>query len=258
MKMSELESGEGMEQSGQAISPDSQEIAAEQFDSAPDYSEMDEGQLVEMLQARDKELSTTKESYTNLRSVHDKHYTEQAQEMGRLKGMMEAMQNNAQKPQGITADDQAAFDQEWADKIADDPGKNTIEFLRSMINELRDERNEQLNGVQSTVNEKFLSLDPTFKENRELVEQISQEFGVDKVAAVKIAAKFAPKTTKQPGAVSAPGRVDNNSSAAATSQKQRVSQLGASPIGDSVATGVLSMLGLTEKEAKEILYQEAS
>jgi len=255
--MSELESGMELDQGGQAISPDLQGSAAEQITSAPDYSEMEEGQLMEMLQERDKELSASKEQYTNLRSVHDKHYQEQTSEMGRLKGMMEAMQNNAQ-PQGYSLEDQASFDQEWADKISDDPGKNTIEFLRSMIGELRAESNEQLNGVQSSVNDKFLKLDPVFKENQELVEQIASEYGIGMDAAVKIAAKFAPKATRQPGAVSAPGRVNDGGTSVTQAPRQKVSQLGASPVGDMVAQNVMKMAGLTQKEANSAMFQEVS
>ncbi len=256
--MSELESGMEMDQGGQAISPDLQGNAAEQITSAPDYSEMEEGQLVEMLQERDKELSASKEQYTNLRSVHDKHYNEQNTEMGRLKGMMEAMQAGQAQNQGNSLEDQSNFDQEWIDKISDDPGKNTIEFFRGMMSELMSEMDNKINGVSSTVNDKFLQLDPTFKENQELVEQISNEYGIDKAAAVKIAAKFAPKTTKQPGAVNAPGRVSGDSNAVAQVSRQKVSQLGASPVGDMVAQNVLKMAGMTSKEADAILYQEVS
>lgn len=253
MRMSELDTDMDIEGTGvdSDLGIDIEEQGDENSDSP--YAGLEPDELAAKLMEKDEELSKAVEQNRHLQSVSDKHYNESQRQIAELKGMMQGLQGAG----GMNAREQADFDRDLADKIANDTsGESTLEVMRGMFNELRSELSQQVQSVDGKLKETVVTSDPVYRENREAIDRMSKDYGVPVESAIKIFAELAPQKVKQPGKVGAPGRTADNTRTVNKGNKQRRSVLGASPIGDAVGKGVLVNLGLTEEEAKLVMTEE--
>ncbi|MDD2777641.1 MAG: hypothetical protein PHI16_01925 [Methanocellales archaeon] len=207
--------------------------------------------LREERQARQKAIEESRHT----QSVSDRHYNELSNQMAELRGMFTQA---SKRDSNIEPFDQSAFDNELAERIANDTdGRGTLSIMREMMREVKDDLYKQVVGEVSSVKNGVLELNPTYRENKELVDSICSKFKVSKDVALEIAKEYAPKKASQPGKVSAPGRIANNTSTVSSIRgKRRVSELGASPVGDRVAQNILVKLNMSEDDANDILYRE--
>lgn len=213
----------------------------------------DPDQLKAMLQEERAARVKAEEEARHRQSVSDRQYNEHAKELAELRGRLEGMQTGA----GSNLVDQKEFDAELAERIANDTdGKTTLQIMREMMGEIRQDVLSEIKRTQATVKESLLESNSVYRDNRETIDEIMKDSGVSKEAAIKIFEKFAPKKTSQPGRVQAPGRTNGNTQAINTPRKNRVSELGASPVGDRVAQDLLVSLGVTAEEARHILTKE--
>jgi len=211
--------------------------------------------VVAMLKEKDAEIAKARNEARHRQSVSDRQFNEQSKEIAELKGIVQGI---SQRKDDSSSFDQSSFDEELAKRIAEDvDGKGTLEIMREMMREVRDDVLRNVKGEFGNITGNMLELNPEYRENKQQVEAISSKFGIDKKTALSIVKEFGPRKTGQPDKIKAPGRMsDNTHTATGSKTKRKISELGASPIGDSVAQSVLKSLGVTEDEAEFILNRE--
>ena len=169
------------------------------------YADTSKEDLVELLKGQEKK-------YDGLRSTHDRQYNElreqSKEQFAILKQFVE--QKGEQPPVAAPVVDDAAFVEEWAEKIApDDPerGKAIIDYLRGGIGDglalMRAENAE----LKASLEGKLTQQDPEYKRHQKVVDELV-EGGMPFDKAVDFVKKnMKSSAAAQPGTVQPPGRV---------------------------------------------------
>lgn len=241
------------EQSVESGSEVAQEETTADSEAADPYADADADKLKEVLKQRDAELSKTRKSYTELRSLADKHYNQQKSEIAELRGQYKALTEHLSRPapkdRSAMEKEQSEFDEKWAAEIAAEPGKGTIAFFRGMANELKDTVLSSIKQELGGLNGKIREVNPLYKEHRETINELKEQ-GLDDDMALKVVSalskKLSPKqSVAQPGVPVAPGRTGG------VVRKQ------SSPMGlkldlEPYEVRVMKNSGLTDKDIEEI------
>ena len=175
----------------------------EQNAQAPDYSDIEQDKLIEMLKERDEEVSKSKKSYDEYRSMTDRKANETAERLAKLEGKYEATQAQAEvKPQKDPAD----FLKEMEDAIEEDP-KNTAKYLAQLANEFQEVINENKQSFDAKFEKRLAEQSPVYKANKDFVDQCVER-GMGLHDAIDFAAEVKANEVSQPGTPKAPGVVE--------------------------------------------------
>jgi hypothetical protein len=195
------------------------------------------------------EAEKWRKSYENLRSYTDRTITRTKAielENARLKAerdMLASMKAEAREQSGLS---QAEFEKQWKEKLAEDPS-SAIDFFRGVAGELKTSIQQEYEGKISALSARLADLDPEYRENKPVIDQYMQDFGVDRETAKKIAAKLSPG---KPRRAAIPGAVVNGRAEPGGTPKARVrlsKQL------ESFVAQQNRLLGFSDKESKDVM-----
>lgn len=187
----------------------------EHVEEAPDYSNMEQDKLIEMLQSRDDELAKSKKSYDELRSMNDKRFNESSERMAKLEGILQERQAQATPTPEI---DRSEIIKEMKARIEEDPA-NTVEIMMEFADEMQaaiDENNKQRDEI---FQKRLAEQNPVYKANKDFVDR-AVKGGMSFEDAIEFAAEVKSNEVSQPGTPKAPGVVEASRS---TSSSQPVS-----------------------------------
>lgn len=158
---------------------------------ASPYSGKSAEELTSMLQAAEAESAKSKDQYDNYRSMSDRKFGEMNNKFSNLEGKLSMV---AEKD---TDESQSKFDEEWAEKINENPAA-AMDFFRGamgdFMNKVYEKVEEKVNGVSSKVE----SIDPSYLAHKEDVDRLMSEDGLTRPQALKIAKRYAPKVQSPP------------------------------------------------------------
>jgi len=124
----------------------------EQNAQAPDYSDIEQDKLIEMLKERDEEVSKSKKSYDEYRSMTDRKANETAERLAKLEGKYEATQGSGRSQSRKKA--QQTSSRTMEDAIEEDP-KNTAKYLAQLANEFQEVINENKQSFDAKFEKRF-------------------------------------------------------------------------------------------------------
>jgi len=212
----------------------------EQVDKTPDYFDLEQDKLVDMLTSKDEEIAKSKKSYDELRSMNDKRFNESSERMAKLEGMLEVTRSQAEKVPEANQDD---ILKEMEDAIEEDP-KNAAKYLMQAVSEMREVMAETNQSMSKTVEERLSKQNPVYKANKEFVDKAVNN-GMSFKDALEFASEYRSNEVSQPGTPKAPGVVEASRS---TSASRPVS-------AHQFSTDEIKMMkstGLDDKDIKEI------
>ena len=144
--------------------------AEEQNESTPDYSEMEQEKLIEMLQEKDGELSKSKKSYEEYRSMNDRQSGELRERLARLEGTL-----SAQPKQQEAEVDYDGLTKDLREQLDEDPTKaaDMIVQLTQEVNALMSEREKSLQqSFEEKLASKLAGMNPVYKEHKDTVDEL--------------------------------------------------------------------------------------
>ena len=186
----------------------------EQVVDAPEYSDMEQDKLIELLQERDEEVSKSKKSYDEFRSMSDRKANENAERLAKLEGRYEATQAQAEVK---SQKDPADLLKEMEDAIEENP-TNAAKYLAQLANEFNEVINETKQETAARLEKGLAEQSPVYKAHKGLVDQCVERGMVFSdalsfVAEVKAAEVSQPGTPKAPGVVEASRAASNREAA---------------------------------------------
>lgn len=231
------------------------EVGATTGDEPADpYADADADKLKDVLKQRDAELMKARKSYTELRSLGDRHHNELKQENAEIRGQLKALMDHIGKPPAKDSAElekaQKDFDSDWAQQINADPGNGVIAFQRGIGQELEARLEKKLEDKVSKFFEQIRAVNPLYKEHREDIQELVG-LGLAEETAMKVVQKLSSKlrtkpSVAQPGQAVAPGRTSG------IVRKQSAPSL--SPIMlDPFDYKIMKSTGLTDKDIEDIM-----
>lgn len=192
---------------------------------------------------------------------------ESGAKMAELQGKVDALlatRKQEQEPANDqpTLDDrlaevQSKFNDEWAEKIAeDDTGKASVAFMQGAMAELAELFRTEIAATRGELGRSLFETSPEYQANKKQVDGVAKSAGISKQAALDALkhANVITSKTSQPGTVKAPGRTSDAGTAPATPAATPVKLSG---FERNSVEGALRSAGYSDKDiAAEITKME--
>jgi len=235
-----------------------EQVNEDSSQEATDIAELDKDTLAQMLLKEREAKGKLDKSRRELQSMHDRQYSEQSKQIAKLEGMVQAMAAARQSEPvkadpSIAAKENNALVQKWKEEIEEDP-KRAVDLIVDAMSNMDRLVEERVNNVLNTMESKVSDLDPSYRENKELVDMLVQETGIDrKKALATVNVLTANKSiVRQPARVPAPGIV--GAPTRRTAQIQKPPQL--IELDDHFRS-MVQLAGLSEEAVKRLRTVDA-
>jgi hypothetical protein len=223
------------------------------------YAGKSDEEIRAALRERDKQ-------YQSLRSMEDRRYGKLQEQLVDTQRQMAKILEVATKRSDVPSTDavrqlqesQMRFNDEWAEKIEREPGKATVAYMQAALGEMIERFNalmsEKVSGLDGTLNQRLMSLDPVYRSNQKQIDEMSEEFGLSRDKAISLFKKLNPAASGKPkSAVSAvPGRTADGG--------RSVSGKGPKPsplVLDGTQAQIMKMIGLDGDALARVLQKTA-
>ena len=233
--------GVDLDNDGQPQTPE----AGGTSDAGEDLTKLEPAELAKRLEERDK-------SYKELRSLHDRQMQQLRDDQKAInERLVAALEKATAQPEPTQADPSEIY-QKWGERFdPDDPekGATIAEMVDSLGRGWMEKLDARINEIRGTTENKILALDPDYRQNKELVDELV-ESGLSLDKALDFARKHpTSKAAAQPGRDGTPGRTatDTRSPSATANRVQPVNI-------DATTRGVMKMalgqLGIKDTDAE--------
>jgi hypothetical protein len=193
-----LHHGESENQSGQSGTPPAD------ADTETNGSKANNSSEVEILR---KQVETLEQRYKDVQGWGTKTAQEKAELSAKLDLLQSQISRNVSAEQaGKEQDD---FDKKWREEIDANPSKS-VYFFRGLAKELRDsvvsDAKREIERLNAALEETRQSIDPAYQQNREAVDRLVKDYGLDRKTAMAIAVKELKVGGQSQQRASIPGR----------------------------------------------------